>query len=63
VRIYAVTDVKTVIAVNDVDTVNEEPNAIGDSGLMNGKTSFNEEFGASISPIMSIIRGLFESAK
>ena len=34
VHIYAVTDVNTVIAVNDVNTVNENPNAIGDSNLM-----------------------------
>jgi hypothetical protein len=31
---YAVTDVNTDIAVNDVNTVNEEPNAFGDSTPM-----------------------------
>ncbi len=33
VQIYAVTDVNTVIAVNDANTVNEESNDIGDSDL------------------------------
>ena len=63
VHIYAVADVNTVIAVNDVNTVNEEPNAISDSCLMNENKSLNEEYGASISPIVFIIRGLFESAQ
>ena len=63
VHIYAVTNVNTVIVVNNVNTVNKEPNAIGDSNLMNEIMSFNEEYRASILLIMSIIRGLFESAK
>ncbi len=58
----------TVIIVNDVNTANEEPNAIGDSDLINENMSFNEEYVASISPIIMAIAPsygayLFESAE
>ena len=46
-----------------MNNVNDEPNAIGDSGLVKEKMSFKEEYGANISSIMSLTRGLFERAE